>query len=880
MKILKKLFILALICTVLGVGTIFGFYLYLKPELPDVATLRDIRLQTPMQIYSRDGKLMAQFGEKRRIPVKLENIPQPMINAFIATEDNRYYGHVGVDPIGILRAASVVLTTGSARQGASTITQQLARNFFLTKEKKLMRKIKEAFIAIHIEKLLDKQEILELYLNKIYLGYRSYGVAAAAQVYFGKTLDELTLSEMAIIAGLPKAPSTMNPIYSIDRATTRRNVVLGRMLTENYITQQEYDQAKNEPIVAHYHQANIELSAPYAAERARQWMVNRYGEDAYTSGIKVYTTIDSKLQTYAHQAAVDNLFAYDMRHGYRGEQAKVWQTNQTPLTQQQIKKYLSKQPSYSPLQPAVVKSIDAKQKSAHLVLKGKQEDITLDWDAMKWARRYKTDKLQGPAPKTVAEIMDAGDQIWVRKISDKEGNEQWLLAQLPLANTAFVSLDINDGAVQSMIGGFNFQYSKFNRATMSVRQVGSNIKPFIYSAALNKGLTLASMINDAPIIQWDRFRGEAWRPRNSPEKYLGPLPLKRGLAQSKNVMAIRVLRAVGIDDAVDYITRFGFKKDELPHVEALALGAASLTPIELARGYAVFANGGYLVNPYFIDHLESPFGDKLYAATPMTVCKENCPTQGSAFNDSLQNLTTLDTEEIARSSADNTYKDIVLESERTEDIIAQESGNENNYAPRVISQHNAFLMQEMLKANIWGGGSWKYKTGWNGTGWRAQKLKRHDIGGKTGTTNDAKDTWYTGFAPHMIATVWVGFDDNVHKLGKTKRNKNLGKDQVSGAEAGAKTAEPAWISFMHNALADVPKQSTTLPKGIIKLRIDNKTGLLTKDTNPATSLFEFFVKGTEPTQYVEEETDNSVIIHNEDGTTTEIPTEDNPDTLF
>jgi len=866
-KIIKKLIILALFCTILGSATIFGFYLYVKPELPNVDTLKDIRLQTPMQIYSRDNKLMAQFGEKRRIPVALDKIPQKLIDAFIATEDNRFYEHGGVDPIGIARALFKAVTTGSVRQGASTITQQLARNFFLTREKKLMRKIKEAFIAIHIEQLLTKDEILELYLNKIYLGYRAYGVAAAAQVYFGKSLDDLTLSEMAIIAGLPKAPSTMNPIYSIDRATTRRNVVLGRMLAEKYITQDEYDAAKTEAIVAHYHNTEIQLNAPYVAEQARQWMIKNYGDEAYTSGIKVYTTLDAKRQTQAQNAAINNLFNYDLRHGYRGPQAKLWTTQEQAFSRDKINDYLNKQPVYAPLYPAVVTQINDKEKTALIVMKGETKDITLDWEHIKWARPYKTDNRQGAVPKKISDVLSSGDQIWIRKVQDKKGTESWSLSQLPLANTAFVSLDTHDGAIQAMIGGFNFQYSKFNRATMSVRQVGSNIKPFIYSAALNSGLTLATPINDAPIIQWDKYKGEAWRPKNSPARYLGPLPLKRGLAQSKNVMAIRVLRSVGIDYAVDYLTRFGFKKESLPHVEALALGAVSLTPLELARGYAVFANGGYLVTPYYIDHITAPTGEILYQAYPKVACTQHCPStllpRDPVPQDEPSNQATQDSQAVTQGLSDATTNNINISPAPHPSQLNALDHDAPQYAPQVISSQNAFLTRELLQANIWGGGSWKYKTTWLGTGWRARVLKRHDIGGKTGTTNDAMDAWYTGYGPNMLTTVWVGFDNYEHQLGRTVYNANLSRQQVTGYESGGKTAQPAWVDFMRNALKSIKPQPMQIPEGIIQEKVDIRTGLLSNGQHPASTISEYFIKGTEPTEHDEDE--NTHLINGANG---------------
>ncbi|WP_114767315.1 penicillin-binding protein 1A [Vibrio rhodolitus] len=842
MKFIKRLLIFIVVCMILGVGTIFGFYLYVKPELPDVATLRDVKLQTPMQVYSQDGKLISQFGEKRRIPVKYDEIPPHLVEALIATEDSRFYDHYGIDPIGITRAAIVVAMSGSAKQGASTITQQLARNFFLSNEKKIMRKIKEIFIAIHIEQLLSKQEIMELYVNKIFLGHRSYGFGAAARVYFGKDLSQLTLSEIATLAGMPKAPSTMNPIYSIERATNRRNVVLLRMLDEKYITQEEYEQARAETIVSRYHGAEIELSAPYVAELARAWMVERYGEDAYTSGMNVYTTVNSKLQSAANDAAINNLLAYDERHGYRGAEKVLWKPNAAPMTAEQIEKTLRNVPTYGELTPAVVTNVAAK--SATVTIKNVGE-AKLDWDGIKWARQFRTDERQGPAPKKASDVLEVGEQIWVRQIANQqeEGDVvyHWQLSQVPNANTAFVAMNPENGAVLSLVGGFNFVHNKFNRATMSVRQVGSSIKPFIYSAAIDKGLTLATLINDAPINQWDQSQGTAWRPKNSPPTYVGPTRLRIGLAQSKNVMAVRVLREVGLDDTRHYLTRFGFAIDDVPRSETIALGAGSLTPMKMAQGYSVFANGGYYVEPYYIEKVTGPYGDMEFEAAPKTICQQNCPaTQIAPVAQADQPENEFNEQDISTGS----------EAEETAKV-------ESPYAPQVISEQTAFLVREMMYSNIWGGGSWRDGTGWNGTGWRAQKLKRRDIGGKTGTTNDSKDTWYNGYGPGVVAIAWVGFDDHSRTLGRTTQNANLGKGQITGAESGAKTAEPAWIDFMHTALSLNAEQDKDIPPGIVRIRIDRDSGLLTNKVD-GTSMFEYFREGHEPTEYVSEELTDTI----------------------
>lgn len=844
MKFIKRLLIFAVICILLGIGVIFGMYQYVKPELPDVATLKEVELQTPMQVFTKDGKLMAQFGEKRRIPVQYQDIPQDLIHALIATEDSRFYEHPGVDPIGIVRAAFVVLISGHAKQGASTITQQLARNFFLSNEKKIMRKIKEIFIAIHIEQLLTKQEIMTLYINKIFLGYRSYGFGAAARVYFGKELKDLDLSQIATLAGMPKAPSTMNPLHSIERATARRNIVLGRMLDENYITQAQYQQAKNETLVASYHGAEIEVHAPYLAEMARAWMVERYGkEQAYTSGMKVYMTVDSKLQQAANESAVHNLLNYDERHGYRGPENVLWKQGQAPWDEEKILDYLTDQPTYGELYPAVVTRVGDKEATVEVKKVG---PVELNWQSMNWARRYITDKRQGHSPKSASDILSVGDQVWVRKKPNKDqqvpsDDAPWRLSQVPGANTAFLAMNPEDGAILALVGGFNYNHSKFNRATQSVRQVGSGIKPFIYSAALDNGMTLASLVNDAPVNKWDRSQGTAWRPKNSPPTYLGPTRIRIGLAQSKNVMAVRTLRYVGLDKARDYLTRFGFEKDRLPRSETIALGAGSLTPLQLAQGYSVFANGGYYVTPYYIDHIDNAFDEEEYRTAADIICHDDSCQQQSQQQSQDQQQGFDEYDPLADSPVTE------QQGQAHDGEPAQDSGP--HYAKQVISEQTAFLVRQMMYSNIWGGGDWRQGTGWNGTGWRGQSLERRDIGGKTGTTNDSKDTWYNGYGPGIVATAWVGFDNHSRNLGRTSPNANLGKEQSSGAEAGAKTAQPAWIDFMSVALANTAERDEPLPKDIVRVRIDRDSGLLTNKSD-ATSMFEYFVKGTEPTEYV------------------------------
>ncbi|SDF81157.1 penicillin-binding protein 1A [Idiomarina zobellii] len=803
-----------LICVVLGGATVGGLYLYVKPELPSVETLRDVRWQTPMQVFTADGKLISQFGEKRRIPIKLEDVPQPLIDAFLATEDSRFYEHFGVDPIGVMRAFSVLITTGEVQQGASTITMQLARNFFLTFERALMRKIKESFIAVHIEQQLSKDEILELYLNKITFGHRAHGIGAAAQVYYGKELHELTLAQMATLAGLPKAPSNLNPISNPQASKERRRVVLLRMLDENKITRTQFDEAANAPVTARRHGAEVTVSAPYLAEMVRQEMVDRFGEEeAYTGGYNVYTTVKSDVQLAARQAVWDNLHSYDERHGYRGPISILWseEEGQEALPQEEIEQYLEQLKRIGDVTPAVVTGVE--EQTATVMVKGAGA-VTLPWESMHWAREYLNEERQGEPPETASDIMQPGHVIWLRTV-----NEQWRLAQIPEPSSAIASLRPDDGAVAAVVGGYSFTLSQYNRALQAERQVGSNIKPLIYSAAFDKGLTLATLVNDAPINQWNPGSGIAWRPKNSPEVYEGPIRLRKGLAKSKNVVSVRLIREVGVEKVADHIAKFGLNRDNIPENESLSLGSLSMTPMEVARAYAVFANGGFLVEPYFISKIEDMDANTVYEADPVRACYD-CEKP----------------------------------------------------APQIISEQNAFLVEQAMNSAVWGGGSWPNGTGWNGTSWRIQRSKPitqevgRNIAGKTGTTNDVRDTWFSGFTSGLATTTWVGFDDVSRKLGRTSKHPEVDSSQqaITGGEAGAKTALPGWILFMEKAIPEYPAREFSIPPGVVNVRIDLETGKLSRK-NDYTSRFEYFIKGTEPTEYVRGDSNNDDIFEDEGG---------------
>ena len=823
--------ILSTLFTICILGLVAGgvFYFHLKSSLPSVESLKTVELQQPMQIYTADGKLIGEVGEQRRIPVKLENVPLRLQDAFLATEDSRFYEHHGLDPVGIARAIFVAVNNGGASQGASTITQQLARNFFLTPEKTIIRKAREAVLAIEIENALSKQEILELYLNKIFLGYRSYGVAAAAQTYFGKNLDELTLSEMAIIAGLPKAPSTMNPLYSPKRAEERRNVVLSRMLDENKITKAEYDAAIKEPIVASYHGAKFEFRADYVTEMVRQEMVKRFGEeDAYTKGYKVFTTVLSKDQAEAQKAVRNNLIDYDMRHGWRGG-APLWKKGEAVWDNERIVAFLKKLPDSEPFIPAAVTALG--KNGAELLL-ANNETMTLSSNAMSWA---------GRAPVKV------GDQIWIRK----RDNGEWILGQIPAANSALVSLNSDNGAIEAMVGGFSYEQSKFNRATQSLVQVGSSIKPFIYAAALEKGLTLSSVLQDSP-ISIQKPGQPLWQPKNSPDRYDGPMRLRVGLGQSKNMIAIRALQTAGVGFTADFLQRFGFKRDQYFASEALALGAASFTPLEMARAYAVFDNGGFLIDPYLIEKIQDNTGKDLFIANPKIACitcndipviygetkdkidgfkdvaevanpdnlksaKGNSNTDTDEGEGDQQPENVPDLPELQTSALNDGSVDLMAD--------AKDGAAKQEYAPRVISGELAFLIRSALNTAIYG----EQGLSWKGTSWRiAQSIKRSDIGGKTGTTNSAKVAWYAGFGANLVTTTYVGFDDNKRVLGK--------------GEAGAKTAMPAWVAYMKAALSDVPERQLTLPPNIMEKTIDSNSGLLSEGGGRK----EYFIVGTEP----------------------------------
>ncbi|MCA0404214.1 MAG: penicillin-binding protein 1A [Proteobacteria bacterium] len=683
---LISLFFLFLVC-----GSLL--YLYLQSQLPSVDSLKTVHLQVPLRIYTEDGLLIQEYGEKRRIPATYDQIPPMLVKALLATEDQRFFEHPGVDIMGLGRATLRMLKTGTKSQGGSTITMQVARNFFLSRKKTFLRKFNEILLAIKIDRELSKEKILELYLNKIYLGNRAYGVGAAAMVYYGKTLKELNLAEMAMIAGLPQAPSTQNPIANPLAAKKRRDHVLERLLEEKFITREEYQEAVSQPITAKYHSTNIQVEAPYVAEMIRQSLFDHFGEKAYTKGYKVYTTIKGPLQRAANDVITQGLLSYDKRHGYRGPVANIKGIDEKS-SPDSLHKILSQYPIIDILEPAIILSVSAKEATA---ANRHGFKFTIPWEGLSWARPALKHGWMGKAPSLAKQVIKTGDIVYVIH-NDKD---LWILSQVPQVEAALVALNPKDGALEALVGGFNFQKSKFNRATQSERQPGSSFKPFVYAAALNKGYTLATLVNDAPIVVDDPSQANLWRPHNVNNTFNGPTRLKDALVHSRNLVSIRVLDDIGFDYAIDFISQFGFRKQSLPKALSLALGSLSVSPMDLTTAYAVFANGGFKVEPYIIDHITDNDGKVLLKAKPVTVC--------------------------------NPCSDKV---------------DPSTIAPRVIPEDIAFLMNSALKGVIQ-----------QGTARAALSLNRKDLAGKTGTTNDQVDAWFAGYNSNIVATTWVGFDN-------------------------------------------------------------------------------------------------------------------------
>ena len=727
-----------------------GAFLYLSPSLPSVESLRSIQLQIPLRVYSSDAKLIAEFGEMRRSPIAFADIPEDFISALLAAEDDNFANHYGVDLTSLMRAATQILKSGQIQTGGSTITMQVAKNFFLTSERSFSRKITEILLALQIERELSKNEILELYVNKIYLGNRAYGIEAASHVYYGKPIGEISLAQMAMIAGLPKAPSRFNPLINPSRAMERRDWILGRMYSLGRIDQQRYEEALAEPINVSYHVPRPELDAPYVAEMARAEMVGRYGSDAYTEGFNVTTTVPSDLQQAANHAVREGLIDYDQRHGYRGPEKRL-----PDMSRENWLISLNKLSSLGGLEPAIVTAVE---NSGILVLTRTGEETAVAWDSMKWARPFLHTNSIGPRPQRPGDVVQVGDLIRVQRQDD----DSLRFVQLPAAQSALVSLDPQDGAIRALVGGFSFEQSNYNRAAQAKRQPGSSFKPFVYSAALDKGYTAATLVNDAPIVFADDALSQVWRPKNDNNTFLGPIRLREALYKSRNLVSIRLLQDLGIDSTLRYIERFGFEKKDLPPNLSLALGTASLTPMEIAEGWSVFASGGYKTEPYLIERIEDRAGQLLFVANP-------AQTPDSAEKHVLE------------------ANELPL-ADQAQPIIAE----------RIIDERTAYIMTSMLQDVIK-----------RGTGRRAMALGRDDLAGKTGTTNESKDSWFSGYNADYITTVWAGFD----------QPESLGRNEYGGT-----VALPIWMNYMAAALKDKPSHLQAEPEGMLTLRIDPHSG--------------------------------------------------------
>lgn len=839
-----------MLLALLGVIGLSSCYVYLEPSLPSVEAMRNVELQVPLRVYTRAGDLIAQIGEERRVPVKYDQIPAIVKQAFLAAEDDRFFQHHGIDYLGLLRAIAVDISSGQRAQGASTITMQAARNMFLSLDKTWRRKLEETFLTYRMEHEFTKQEIFGLYLNVIFFGERAYGVAAAAQTYFGRTLDQLSLAQVATLAGLPQAPSRYNPIVNPQYAKARRTYVLRRMRELGFIDAAAAAAAGAEPVDASAHGSPYDVEAQYIAEMVREEVVRRFGPRAETAGYEVYTTIDGRLQAAADRAVRVGLIDYDRRYGYRGPvgRAEVKDSGEADDFEDALDSY----PSVGLLTPAVVVSVA--DRSARIYVKGAGFQ-SLGWEGLSWARRGKDGEPVGPAPKTAADVVAAGDVIYV--VTDGTDAE---LAQIPEAQAALVALSPTDGAVAALVGGFDYFANKYNRAVQARRQPGSGFKPFLYSAALEDGFTPASMLLDAPIVMDDPGLEQAWRPENSHRDFRGPMRLREALIWSRNLASIRLLRQMGVKYASDYATRFGFPREEMPQNLTLALGTLQVTPLELAAAYATFANGGFRIDPYFIDHIVGPDGKVAWRAEPRIASTEceppaspasSPPTDGAPTQTTVAdgNTTSAHAQPVssrqpgnAQSSSNTQSPSNAQSSSNAQQPTSIQlpstlSGTEllaaadairggpcslaaNQLAPRVISPQNDWLMTDMMADVIR-----------HGTGQRALVLHRSDLAGKTGTTNDSRDAWFNGFTRDLVTTVWVGYD----------QERSLGE-----SEEGSRTALPIWIDFMREALKGVPQERRPMPNGLVTLRIAPDTGALASAENPD-AILETFMANHLPT---------------------------------
>lgn len=819
-RVIKWLFGLVVAGATAGVLLLAAVYLSVASDLPDIDELRDVELQEPLRVYSAEGDLLAEYGSQRRIPLAIDDVPERVRQAFIAAEDDRFYSHPGVDWLGLTRAAWNLVTTGEKSQGGSTITMQVARNFFLTRERTYIRKIREIFLALQMEQELSKDEILELYVNKIFLGQRAYGVGAAAETYFGKSVDELTLAESALIAGLPTAPSRYNPVANPRYAKGRRSYVLRRMHDLDMISASEYEAALATPVSTRVHGAPVAANAGYVGEMARLEAAERFGDDVYEGGYKIHTTVRTADQKAAVDALRNSLMAYERRHGYRGpadaidaERLPEPETLQRRIAadmdiveesdgvvrvvEAETAKYgpfeldamLSDTGRHGNLEPAVVLTVDD---DGLTVYRRRGRIDSVPFSSMEWARPVDEDGDRGDAPDEPGDVVERGDVIHVEPKADNG----LAFAQAPRIQGSLVALDPDNGSVRALMGGYAFAESKFNRVTQARRQPGSAFKPFLYSAALANGYTAATLVNDAPVVFDDPALEDTWRPENYSGRVFGPTRLREALVHSRNLVSIRILLQLGIPSAIDYIQRFGFPAGSLPRDLTLALGSGSVTPLQLTTGYTMFANGGHRVEPHLIERIEDRDGETLYRANPARVCPPPCDER-DAFPDDI--IATVGGDDDVAVEAD-----AVAGSEEAPEELSDVGVPDRDATPgfrlaeRAIDTRNAYIVRSMLRDVVR-----------RGTARSARSLGREDIGGKTGTTDDQLDAWFVGFQDSLVASAWVGYDE-LEPLGER--------------ETGARAALPIWTQFMGRALADESEYWPDLPADMTTVRIDPETG--------------------------------------------------------
>ena len=793
--------------TIGAVSAVIGAYYFVGPGLPAADTIRDIPLQIPLRIFSRDGHLISEIGERRRILISFEDLPPHVVHAFIAAEDRRFFEHSGIDYQGIARSFARLLKSGEISGGGSTLTQQLARDYFLTREQLFTRKLREAFLAYKIEQEFTKQQIMALFLNKMFFGQRAYGVAAAAQVYFNKELKNVNPAEAATLAGVLPAPSRYNPVYSAENAEMRRAYVLDRMHDLGYIDENAYAKSMAFPVESQLHGAAVELNAPYVAEMVRSEMLKRYGDSTYTAGYQVVTALDSRLQKAANYALRNGLLEFTRRRGYRGP-AMTLELSDDILAASfedwppEIREALGQ---YAPggLSVALVTAV-SDDNSADIVFSGGIK-ATLPWSGISWAKQFIDRETTGPAPESVTDVLSVGDLVYVMPTT----SGRWALAQVPEAQGAVVSIDPYDGAVGALTGGFDFTMSKFNRARQAYRQPGSSFKPFIYSAALEHGNTPATVILDAPVVINSSELEAVWRPINYSGRFYGPTRMREALYRSMNLVSVRLLLfETGVGNAVRHIEKFGFGGAALPHNGSLALGGGSASPLDMAQGYATIANGGHAVKPYVIDAIYGPEGETLYRSEPAIVCDDcSVDEEEPRFYQADSSSMTLDE-----------MTDVALDY-RPDATVAPELYEDVVIAPQVVSPQNMFLVQDMMRDVVR-----------RGTGRRAMALGRNDLSGKTGTSNDRRDAWFGGFNGDLTSIVWVGYDDD----------RPLGP-----GEEGSRTALPIWVEFARFALAGVPENQMSMPEGIVSVLIDEETGCPAR-AGQSDATFEVFREGHVP----------------------------------